>query len=179
MISEKNRQVIERLIKETSLLKGDVAEVGVSIGDTAEILCKLKGNKKLHLFDTFSGHPIGYIGRYDMGQEPGRHAVDLVTVKKRFQKYKNVYFYKGIFPETSDPVKNRIFSFVNLDTDLYKSTLEGLEFFHSRMLKGGIIVVHDMPTIPGVAMAVIDFCDQTGKKAWVANNNNQAVIRYE
>jgi hypothetical protein len=34
-----------------------------------------------------------------------------------------------------------------------------------------------MPTIPGVACAVIDFCGLNGVESWVENNNNQAVIR--
>ncbi len=176
MITEKNQELIERTVKEAVLLDGEMAEVGVSVGDTAEIICKLKGNKKLHLFDTWTGHPAELVGKYDFGQEPGRHAVDLVTVKERL-KYKHVYFYQGVFPATSDPIKHKKFCFVNLDTDLYKSTLDGLDFFYDKMVEGGIIIVHDMLTIPGVAMAVIDFCDVTGVKAWVEANNNQAIIR--
>ena len=33
--------------------------------------------------------------------------------------------------------------FVNLDMDLYKPTLEGLKFFWPKMVKGGIILIHD------------------------------------
>ena len=35
------------------------------------------------------------------------------------------------------------FAFVSLDTDLYKPTLAGLEFFWPRMSKGGFIFIHD------------------------------------
>ena len=176
MISEKNQQTIERLVKEVLPLKGEMAEVGVSIGDSAEVMCKLKGNRKLHLFDTWTGHPAEYIGKYDFGQVPGRHQADFETVKKRLN-YKHVYFYKGIFPLTAKPIEGKKFSFVNLDTDLYQSTWDGLNFFYPRMVKGGVIIIHDMPTIPGVSCAVIDFCGLNGVESWVENNNNQAVIR--
>ena len=52
------------------------------------------------------------------------------------------------------------FSLVHLDADLYSSTLAGLEFFYPRMVPGGIIIVHDYSTLPGVAQALTDFLAQ-------------------
>jgi hypothetical protein len=176
MITEKNIDVLKRYVNYTKQLGGDMAEVGVSVGDSAEIICQHKGDKRIHLFDTFEGHPRGYIGRYDFSQTVGKHKASLEDVKERLRQYKEVYFYKGIFPKTAEGIKER-FCFVNLDTDLYKSTLEGLEFFFPKMVKGGIIVVHDMPTIAGVAMAVIDFCTRIGLEAIVEKDNNQAIIQ--
>ena len=59
------------------------------------------------------------------------------------RSYKNVYFYQGIFPETANSIENKNFSFVHLDVDLYKSTLDALEFFYSRVNRGGVILSHD------------------------------------
>src|SRR4051812_43432638 len=38
-------------------LPGDFAEVGVYQGASARILCEIKGDRQLHLFDTFEGLP--------------------------------------------------------------------------------------------------------------------------
>lgn len=35
------------------------------------------------------------------------------------------------------------FVFVNLDVNLYESTYNGLMFFKDKMIKGGVILVHD------------------------------------
>jgi hypothetical protein len=111
------------------------------------------------LFDTFAGHPKSKIGKYDLHQTEGKHAANIDDVKARLSKYPNVFFHQGIFPETSGPAKDNKFCFVNLDTDLYQGTYDGLEFFVPRMNTGGVIVVHDAPGIPGVACAIIDYFD--------------------
>ena len=67
-------------------------------------------------------------------------------VEKYLSKYNNVKFYKGIFPETAKPIEQKQFSFVHLDVDLYQSTLDCLEYFFPRMVKGGIILTHDYHT---------------------------------
>ena len=45
-------------VKATRKLSGDIAEVGVYRGGSAMIICEAKGNKKLHLFDTFLDYLI-------------------------------------------------------------------------------------------------------------------------
>ena len=87
----------------------------------------------------------------------GKFAASFESVKAYLKDAKNVYFYKGIFPETSDPVKEKTFSMVNLDVDCYESTKSCLEFFYSRMSPGGIILSHDYITAPGVKKAFDDF----------------------
>ncbi len=142
-----------------SKLDGDLAEVGVSVGDTAEVICKAKGIRTLHLFDTWEGHPKGYIGKYDWGQSEGRHKADINEVKKRLKNYPNVNFYQGIFPQdTSHNIKDKKFCFVYLDTDLYKSTYEALDFFAHRMVNSGVILIDDVAGIPGVLCAIEDYC---------------------
>lgn len=49
---------------------------------------------------------------------------------------------KGYFPDTANDIEDE-FCFVNLDMDLYKPQLEGLNFFYERMIPGGIILMHD------------------------------------
>ena len=165
MIQNVTADVIKTTVKNVvCLLDGDLAEVGVSVGDSAEIICKEKGNRTLYLFDTFAGHPKNKIGIYDIGQTPGKHAADLDDVKKRLN-YPNVYLYKGVFPETSEAIKDKSFCFVNIDTDLYSGTYESLTFFVPRMVPGGVILIHDFPGIAGVVCAVVDFFGKN--KTWL------------
>ena len=50
--------------------------------------------------------------------------------------------------------------------DLYQPELEGLKFFWSRMVSGGLIMLHDYThqKLPGVKRAVDDFISTTGEK---------------
>ena len=45
------------VVKRTAKIEGDIAEVGVYKGGTAKLICEAKGNRVLHLFDTFTGIP--------------------------------------------------------------------------------------------------------------------------
>ena len=180
MISNNDADLIKKSVHVAALLDGDMAEVGVSIGDSAEVICYHKAGKVLYLFDTFDGHPKGWVGKYDLMQEEGKHSANIEDVKSRLSKFNNVYFYKGIFPETSEPIKDKKFCFVNLDTDLYKSTYEGLKFFVPRIVKGAIILVHDSPNIPGVTCAIIDYFEKYDTDATMNNfeNHNQTLIQF-
>ena len=65
---------------------------------------------------------------------------------------------KGYFPESTVGVDDK-FCFVNLDFDLYSPTISGLEFFGSRMVSGGCILVHDYfsTQFTGVKKAVEEY----------------------
>ena len=43
--------------EKTQKIAGDIAEVGVYKGGTAALICKVRGDKSLYLFDTFEGIP--------------------------------------------------------------------------------------------------------------------------
>ena len=143
-------------IKRTEKLKGSIAEVGVYKGGTAKLICEVKGKKDLYLFDTFEGLPE--LSKIHDEPSPllqkGKYAGSFESVKDYLKEYSNLYIYKGLFPKTSKPIENKNFSFVNLDVDLYKSTMDCLKFFYPRMCIGGIIISHDYNTIKGVRKAV-------------------------
>jgi hypothetical protein len=146
-------------VKRTGKVPGDIAEVGVYKGGSAKIICSVKGDRHLHLFDTFEGLPK--VDEIDMVWPfyEGKFAASYDSVRDYLKDERNVSFYKGIFPATSDPVKDTRFSMVNLDVDCYESTKLCLEFFYSRMSRGGIILSHDYVTAPGVRKAFDDFFD--------------------
>jgi hypothetical protein len=143
--------------KITEKIVGDIAEVGVYKGGSAKIICSAKGERSLHLFDTFAGLPrVDDVDAVWPFYE-GKFAASYDEVKAYLAQEKNVFLYKGLFPDTSGPVNDKRFSFVNLDVDTYDSTKKCLEFFYPRMNRGGVIVSHDYLTAPGVRKAVDEY----------------------
>lgn len=144
-------------VKNTSKVDGEIAEVGSYKGGSAKIICEAKGRKALYLFDTFEGLPA--LSRFDNPKQfhVGQFDESFDNVKEYLKRYKNVYATKGIFPKTSLIIRNKRFSFVHLDLDIYKSTYDALNFFYPRMNRGGIIISHDYVNAPGVNKAVKQF----------------------
>ncbi|HVP97638.1 TylF/MycF/NovP-related O-methyltransferase [Methanoregula sp.] len=141
----------------TRKIPGDIAEVGVYKGGSAKIICSMKGDRILHLFDTFAGLPrVDDVDAVWPFYE-GKFAASYDEVKAYLASEKNVHLYKGLFPDTSGPVQDKTFSLVNLDVDTYESTKKCLEFFYPRMNPGGMIVSHDYLTAPGVRKAVDEY----------------------
>ena len=102
-------------------LPGDMAEVGVFQGASAKLLCEAKGNKTLHLFDTFEGLPKA--SRHDGPvHSESQYTCSLESVRAYLRDYENVLFYKGRFPALAGPLENTRFSFVHFDVDLYECT---------------------------------------------------------
>lgn len=147
-----------KIVRDFNKIIGDIAEVGVYKGSSAKIICYAKDpNKSLHLFDTF-GEGLPEPGKFDEKFSKGNFAISsFEEIKNQFKNESNVYFYKGEFPKTADPIKDKKFSFVHLDVDIYQSTKDCLEFFYPRMSKGGVILSHDYFGADGVKKAFDEF----------------------
>ncbi|MFA5392085.1 MAG: TylF/MycF/NovP-related O-methyltransferase [Candidatus Paceibacterota bacterium] len=157
LLDDNEAYQIFMLIKKTEKINGDIAEVGVYKGGSAKLICEAKGNKTLHLFDTFEGLPnLSHVDNPDQFHK-GDFSVVFQDTKESLKEYPNVHFYKGLFPFTADPIKNKRFSFAHLDVDLYESTFNCLKFFYQRMNKGGIIISHNYIDTPGVRKSFDDF----------------------
>lgn len=165
-------QIVE-CAKTARKLNGDFTEVGVFKGGSTSLIAEVKGKKRLYLFDTFEGLPI--VEEIDQYVESRSMKASLSEVKNKLRKYSNVYFYKGLFQQTSGKVQNRKFAFVHLDVDLYSSTKFCLEFFYPRMVKGGIILTHDYPHMPGVKKAFQDFF-KNKKEIIIRVGSNQGLV---
>jgi len=143
-------------------IKGDMAELGVFKGETAKVIHHMIPEKKLFLFDSFTGLPKQVI-REDCDGNIRPHTVNFETTSKdEVEKYidgnENIVIYEGIFPATANDVENNNFCFVHLDADLYQSTLDGLHFFYHRLVPGGSILIHDYNhNWEGVKKAVDEF----------------------
>ena len=124
-------------------LDGAMAEAGVLAGGSARLICEAKGDVPLHLFDVFEGL-----------QSPGEEAPELrrhfggvhgvrAEVERLLMPYPGVHMHPGVFPDTTAGLEEARFSFVHLDLDLEEGTRAGLEFFHPRLVSGGMLLGDD------------------------------------
>ena len=153
-ISAGKMNVIYQFLLNSRDLPGDVAQVGVYRGASAGFIAEA-ARKRVHLFDTFEGLPPGTSA--DQGADTFKDTS--VEMVREYLKAYDVVCYKGFFPATAGPIKDRKFCFVYLDADLYQSTKDGLEFFYPRLSPGGAIVIDDLDSKEwlGVRQAVDEF----------------------
>lgn len=152
-------------VKERNI-PGEVAELGVYKGAFALEINKLFPNKHLYLFDTFEGFKMEDIkiekeNNYSKAEVGDFSDTTIEYVRNRLSNPEKVTFIKGYFPDSIN-IELPKFSFVSLDTDLYESTYQGLKVFYPRLVKGGIIIIHDYNSkqFPGVKEAVRRFCNE-------------------
>src|SRR5208283_590272 len=145
-------------------IPGRFAELGVYKGHTAKLIHHYAPERKLHLFDTFSGFTERSVARENRSTGITVKAKEfadtsLAGVRSYLQpRNDNVEYHAGFFPESIPPeLEHEGFAFVHLDADLYEPTLEGLKFFYPRTASGGMLVVHDYNSWFGARKAVDDF----------------------
>jgi O-methyltransferase len=154
-------ELVSREIHEHSV-PGAVAELGVFRGEFARLINIAFPQKKLYLFDTFTG-----FAECDLKQDYGTKAaagtfsntsIDLVMSKMTFPQ--NCIVKQGLFPDSASDCNAERFCFVSIDADLYTPIYEGLKFFYSRLSPGGYIFVHDYNNLAyqGAKRAVRQFC---------------------
>lgn len=162
VVDKKRCFMLFQLINQSLTLDGDIAEIGVYRGGTAKLFAQIieskKINKDINLFDTFDGMPETLKDK-DFHKKGDFSTTSLEEVSKYLNSHKQIKYYKGIFPQTSAPIKDKVFSFIHIDVDIYKSVLDCCEFFYSRMSKGGIMIFDDYGFVscPGAKSAVDEF----------------------
>jgi O-methyltransferase len=152
--------IVHSLARAAARLPGDIAEVGVYEGGSAKLICEVKGERSLHLFDTFEGLPEST--EHDRAiHAKKQYACSVESVSGYLAQYPNVYFYRGLFPDSVPQAESRLsgarFSFVHFDVDLYESTLACLNYFYPRMNPGGVMLSHDYSILAGVQRAFEEF----------------------
>lgn len=134
---------------------GAFAEVGAFRGDSAEIVCRVKGDRPFYVFEAFEGLP--HTGHVDSRFARGMFASSEAALRRRLERYPNTTIVAGYFPQTASSIMNEKFSYVHLDVDLYDTTKDALEFFYPRMHLGGRIISHDYSQCEGVWLAFSEF----------------------
>ena len=146
---------------------GAVAELGVYRGDFAKVINEIFPDRKLYLFDTFEGFP-----EQDMNYETEKGflltRVGRLTntsaeyVLSRMPHPENCVIRQGYFPDTTVGLEEKQYAFVNIDVDLYKPILAGLEYFWPRLSENGYLFVHDYFSFSyaGAKKAIEEFAEK-------------------
>lgn len=179
--TEKECYNLYSLINQTNCIEGDLAEVGVYEGGSSFIINKCKHkDKKLYLFDTFSGFQD--VGKFDNENIlwNGKLSSDCYIRLKKYFINDNVEIVKGYFPDSAPALlQNKKFSFVHLDADTYLSTLKCLEFFYDKISIGGVILIHDYTNdhAPGVKKAVDQFLITKKEVVNILDDSQSIIIK--
>ena len=144
--------------------EGALCEAGVYKGNFASYINSIFPDDVLYLFDTFEGFDskdidIEESNSYSCAEIGQFSDTSAEFVMGRMPNPQNVIIVKGYFPDSAKKRNiNERFKFVNLDMDLYKPTLDGLRFFSNKMVRNGVILVHDYFThYEGIHEAVHEF----------------------
>jgi len=180
---------------------GDFVECGVFRGGNALIAAKIfdmyKINKKVYLFDTFTGmtkptkHDLRtsdktlmltkYLSLQQKDYTDWAYA-SIEEVKENFKKVHllkdNVVFVKGEVEKTLDLSINipNVISFLRLDTDWYESTKKELNILYDKLVPGGILVIDDYGHFNGARKAVDEYFKKHSPAPFLSLIDNGARI---
>lgn len=167
--------------------EGAIAELGVFRGDTAKRINEFFKDDKFYLLDTFEGFDERDCKEEEKQGLSKANSSDfkltsLDYVKSKMLYKENCYFVKGFFPESAIQIpQDEKFKFVNIDVDLYQPILAGCEYFYSRLVRGGVLLVHDYfhPYYTGVKKAVDEFCKEKNLKVYPIGDAFSVFLRRE
>jgi O-methyltransferase len=160
LIDRRRAWIIYNFAKQCRFVEGSYAELGVYKGAGSRILYEASGKtKNIFAFDTFEGLP-----ETDPQKDPFWKTGDLRQVNfedvKQFLYEDHFRIIKGVFPESTRFVPDdTTYSFVHIDTDIYKSTKDACKYFYPRMIRGGVMFFDDYLYVscPGVREVVDEF----------------------
>lgn len=190
-VSKSETAEILRLCRESLDCPGDVVEFGCYKGDTslllAELLREAAPDKKLWIYDSFEGLPEKTTQDESAAGENftgGALAVTKREVKLRFLRANLPVpiIKKAWFKDLADTDVPEKICFAFLDGDFYESIRDSLKLVLPKMIKNGIILVHDYnnPELPGVTKAVDEFLALLTNECQFANiSGSLAVIKCE
>jgi SAM-dependent methyltransferase len=165
---------ITDLLKSTLNVPGDVVEFGCWKGSTSLLLAKLlaifdpEGPKMLHVFDSFEGlthfHDSDTTAQSQRGNYHGSRE-HLESCARLADVFSSIVIHEGkiesTLPKFAIENREKRFSFVYCDTDLYLATATILENVWRLMSVGGLMVFDqwNMADFPGEGIAVNQFID--------------------
>jgi hypothetical protein len=164
-------------------LEGDFAELGVYQGSTAAVLARhaRRLNRRLSLMDTYEGFDQKDLRNgMDAGRRAAFNDTSLEAVRQRVGE-QNTFYIKGYFPDTAAQLPDDTrYCLVHLDADLFGPIMSGLQYFYSRVVPGGFLIIHDYGSLcwPGAETAVDTFfSDKPESVIPIPDSAGSAVIR--
>lgn len=156
-------------------VEGAVADLGAYRGDISWQLNALMPQRRLYLFDTFKGYDIrdikveqeqnlsdAKIGDYSFS--PSEYERLEEQILSRMPYPEQLIIKSGWFPETAFDLEEETYALVHMDTGLYNPTYSGIQYFFSRLSRGGVIFVsgYESGKSEGVRKAIADLEDKYG-----------------
>jgi len=160
---------VERVLEDK--VPGDFIETGVWRGGTTMFmrgLLKAYGirDRSVYVADSFQGLPPPDMARYPQDEKIALHTVPylaapLEQVREGFSRYglldNQVVFIEGFFQITLPRLRDRTWSIVRLDGDMYGSTMDGLDNLYPGLSVGGYLILDDYYHVPESAQATDDY----------------------
>ena len=126
-------------------------ECGVGDGMTTFFACReIKRNKKfnnfkIHLYDSWSAMKSEDLSETEKCNAGRYNTLNLERTKKNLDEFKNnIVYHHGYIPDTFSNSKTpRNIVYLHIDLNSTNPTIDTLDFFFPRLLKGGVIVFDD------------------------------------
>jgi hypothetical protein len=106
----------------------------------------------------------------------GYFSASLDGVKKSLQSFPGIQYYPGWIPQAFPDEPAARYRFVHVDVDVYQPTRDCFEYFHERLVPGGIIASDDY-NWPGARKAIEEFCARTGAVFEVTPLSQAYIVR--
>ena len=166
--------------------KGDIVECGVWRGGIIAAISELaKGDRRVHLFDSFEGLPPakGIDGEAALNWQNDTNSAtyyDNCTANESFaieamkrSGNSNYRLYKGWFHDTLQHYEGGEISILRLDGDWYDSIKVCLDKLYPFVIEGGVIIIDDYYTWDGCTKAVHDYLSEIKSPSRIYQWNNQ------
>lgn len=149
-------KTLEALCLRLEGVAGDAAELGVYRGGFARWINTLLPERRLWLFDTFSGFDAAEAAGEAAGLVEAHRNTDAARVLSALPHPDRALLRPGLFPASAAGLEGERFALVSLDVDLEESSYAGLSWFLPRISPGGFLLLHDYnnPRLPGVRRAL-------------------------
>lgn len=133
-------------------VEGAIADLGAYRGDISWQMNAMMPERKLYLFDTFTGYDArdiakeqelqlsdAQIGEFSLSRNEREHLNERILGRMPYAE--QVELRPGWFPETAFELEHEKYALVHIDTGLYAPTYSGIQYFFPRLSKGGVILV--------------------------------------
>ena len=154
------KYTLNEMLKLVVNLEGDVVECGAYKGASAWLMCQAfkTSNKTIHLFDSFEG--LSSPGENDGDYwEAGALKSSESLLRDGLKEHQNYKVYKGWMPDIFNDFSGNNICFLHIDVDLYEPSFQSLDYFYSRLVSQGIILMDDygFTSCPGAKLAADEF----------------------
>ena len=171
-------------VRNTAKVPGAAAEIGTYRGGSAYFIASAYvaltgGEVPMHAFDTFEGHPAAAISEHDTFHTAGHFGgIKYKKVANYLSVFKQLQLHAGDVSASLSALPESAYRMVHIDTNLYKPTLDCLDYFGPRMSPGGVVVIDDYSSknCPGVPKAAVEYLERTAVRFHVWDLRTEQLI---